>query len=447
TSHYKSYFSLLLLITSYDYGELIQQSLLFYEAQRSGKLPSDQKVTWRKDSALNDKGQNGEDLTGGYYDAGDYVKFGFPMAFTTTVLSWGIISHENAYIKANALDDAHKAVKWATDYFIKCHVSEYEFYGQVGKGELDHDYWGRPEDMTMKRPAYKIDTQNPGSDLAAETAAALAATSIVFNNVNSSYSQTLLSHAKQLFEFADKYRGKYSDSITDADEYYGSSGYKDELVWAAAWLYKATQDDSYLTKAEDMYDEFDLKSNDGSFDWDSKATGAQNLCFYQKQQIKVKYYNRVEEYCDYLINDEKRTPKGLVFISEWGSLPSVAMASFICLEAAKDGHYTNTYRNFAKEQMGYILGDAGRSFVVGYGNNPPSHEQHASSSCPDAPATCDWDTFDGTQANYHVLYGALVAGPDSQDNYEDIRSDYVHNEVACDYNAGFQSALAALYDI
>jgi hypothetical protein len=30
-------------------------------------LPPDQ-VTWRKDSALNDKGELGEDLTGGYYD-------------------------------------------------------------------------------------------------------------------------------------------------------------------------------------------------------------------------------------------------------------------------------------------------------------------------------------------------------------------------------------------
>jgi hypothetical protein len=51
-----------------DYSKLINISMLFYEAQRSGKLPANQRVTWRKDSALNDKGNNGEDLTGGYYD-------------------------------------------------------------------------------------------------------------------------------------------------------------------------------------------------------------------------------------------------------------------------------------------------------------------------------------------------------------------------------------------
>ena len=59
-----------------------------------------------------------------------------------------------------------------------------------------------------------------GSDLAAETAAALAAASIVFKNVDMGYSNTLLTHAKQLYNFADMHRGKYSDSITDAAQYY-----------------------------------------------------------------------------------------------------------------------------------------------------------------------------------------------------------------------------------
>nr|AXQ39839.1 beta-1,4-endoglucanase [Panchlora nivea] len=430
---------------SYDYGELLRLSLLFYEAQRSGKLPPDQKVTWRHDSALDDQGQNGEDLSGGYYDAGDYVKFGFPMAYTTTMLAWGIVSHESAYSKANALDDARKAVKWATDYFIKCHVSENEFYGQVGKGELDHDYWGRPEDMTMERPAYKIDESNPGSDLAAEAAAAMAATSIVFKNVDSGYSDTLITHAKQLYDFADNNRGKYSDSIGDAQEYYGSSSYEDELVWGAVWLYKATEENSYLDKAESLYSEFGLGNDDASFDWDSKTKGVQMLL--AEITGNSKYLDTIEGYCDYLIDGQQRTPDGIVFLTEWGSLPSIATACFVCLEAANAGLSPDRYRDFATEQIGYILGDSGRSYVVGYGENPPSHEQHASSSCPDAPDPCDWDTFDSNEPNSHVLYGALVAGPDADGNYEDIRSDYVGNEVACDYNAGYQSALAALYDI
>jgi len=63
---------------------------------------------------------------------------------------------------AGALNDGRKAVKWTTDYFLKAHTAPNEFYGQVGLSDLDHAYWGRPEDMTMKRPAYKIDTSRPG---------------------------------------------------------------------------------------------------------------------------------------------------------------------------------------------------------------------------------------------------------------------------------------------
>ena len=54
-----------------DYRLALHNSILFYEAQRSGRLPSDQRVTWRRDSALNDRGDSGESLTGGWYDGMD----------------------------------------------------------------------------------------------------------------------------------------------------------------------------------------------------------------------------------------------------------------------------------------------------------------------------------------------------------------------------------------
>ena len=52
---------------------------------------------------------------------------------------------------------------------------------------------------------------------------------------------------------------------------------------------------------------------------------------------------------------------------------------------------------------------------------------------------CDIDNPDD---NPHLLVGALAGGPNENDEYEDVRSDYVRNEVALDYNAGFQSAIA-----
>lgn len=55
-------------IDAYDYADALGKGLLFYEAQRSGKLPSDNKIPWRGDSDLNDGKDVGRDLTGGWHD-------------------------------------------------------------------------------------------------------------------------------------------------------------------------------------------------------------------------------------------------------------------------------------------------------------------------------------------------------------------------------------------
>jgi endoglucanase len=51
--------------------------------------------------------------------------------------------------------------------------------------------------------------------------------------------------------------------------------YKDELVWAAAWLYRATNDNTYLNITESLYNEFGLQYGNGNLGWDNKVTGVQ----------------------------------------------------------------------------------------------------------------------------------------------------------------------------
>ena len=58
---------------------------------------------------------------------------------------------------------------------------------------------------------YFISRQKPGSDVVGETAAALAAGSIAIKHVDPARSKLYLKHAIELFHFANKYRGKYSD--------------------------------------------------------------------------------------------------------------------------------------------------------------------------------------------------------------------------------------------
>ncbi|MBA0735354.1 hypothetical protein Gogos_019210, partial [Gossypium gossypioides] len=114
----------------HDYNQALSKSILFFEAQRSGYLPHNQRVTWRANSGLNDGKASGVDLVGGYYDAGDNVKFGLPMAFTITMMSWSIIEYGKPMAANGELRHAMEAVKWGTDYLIKAHPEPYVLYGE-----------------------------------------------------------------------------------------------------------------------------------------------------------------------------------------------------------------------------------------------------------------------------------------------------------------------------
>lgn len=153
---------------------------------------------------------------------------------------------------------------------------------QVGNPKLDHSCWNRPEDMTEKRPLRQVNTSAPGTEVAAETAAALASASLVFKSVDSTYASSLLKHAKQLFAFADKYRKSYSISIPEVQSFYNSTGYGDELLWAAGWLYHATGENSYFQFATGKTAEtFGNWGNPTWFSWDNKLAGAQVRYFSQ----------------------------------------------------------------------------------------------------------------------------------------------------------------------
>lgn len=83
---------------------------------------------------------------------------------------------------------------------------------KVGDPSTDHNCWERPEDMDTARTVFAVDAPNPASDVAGETAAAFAASSMAFRSSDPGYSDTLLKNAVKAFKFADSYRGAYSDN-------------------------------------------------------------------------------------------------------------------------------------------------------------------------------------------------------------------------------------------
>lgn len=77
-------------------------------------------------------------------------------------------------------------------------MSVLHFLIKVGDPVQDHQCWIRPENMETPRSVLQIDQSDPGTEIAAETAAALAASSVVFRHSDGAYSRRLLNRAKMV---------------------------------------------------------------------------------------------------------------------------------------------------------------------------------------------------------------------------------------------------------
>ncbi|KAK9164438.1 hypothetical protein Syun_005340 [Stephania yunnanensis] len=451
------------------YADALKIALQFFDVQKSGKLV-DNKISWRGDSALKDGSDVGADLSKGMYDAGDHMKFGFPLAYTATVLSWVILEYGDQMDAVKQLEPAKDSLKWITDYLVNAHPSENVLFIQVGDPDIDHKCWDRPESMTGKRPVTQVNTSYPGTEVAAETAAALASASLVFKKSDSTYSNLLLKHAQQLFTFADSYRGSYSVSIPQVQTYYNSTGYEDELLWAAAWLYHATGDQSYVKYVTVQNGKaFADWGNPSWFSWDNKLAGTQvllaRLSFFGAKGMSDSETSGLQMYrktaaavmCGLLPDSptatSSRTDGGLVWISEWNSMQHPVASAFLAslysdymlttqtatLTCSGSSYSPADIRKFATSQADYILGNnpLKMSFLIGYGDKYPQYVHHRGASIPvDARTGCKdgFKWLDSTDPNPNVAIGGLVGGPFLNETYIDARNNSMQAEPST-YNS------------
>ncbi|KAK2657018.1 hypothetical protein Ddye_010070 [Dipteronia dyeriana] len=462
------------------YANALQIAMQFFDVQKSGKLV-DNKIEWRGDSALQDGSEEKLDLSKGLYDAGDLMKFGFPMAFTATVLSWAILEYGHHMNAVQQLKPAQDSLKWVTDYLLNSHPSPNVLYVQVGDPELDHNCWERPETMTAKRPVTQINASFPGTEVAAETAAAMASASLVFKKINSTYSDMLLMHAQQLFTFADTYRGLYSTSVPQVQTYYNSTAYGDELLWAASWLYLATGDRSYLRYVTDLNGQaFADWGNPTWFSWDDKRAGVHVLLsrinligakdVSDSENLELQMYRKTAEtiMCGLLPDSPTATPSrtegGLIWIAPWNCLQHSVASAFLALlysdymlTSGTETLYCSgklykpdDLRGFSISQVEYVLGNNPMklSYLVGYGSRYPLHVHHRGSSIPANANTGCRDGFkwlDSESPNPNVAVGALVGGPFFNESYVDARNNSMQGEPTA-YNSallvGLLSGLA-----
>ena len=98
-------------------------------------------------------------------------------------------------------------------------------------------------------------------------------------------------------------------------------------------MYKATGDVGYLNKAKKYYNDFSLSGQTGIFSWDDKTVGVHALM--AEMTGDAVYKDSLKKFCDHAASGQEKSPGGMLYYAEWGSLRYASNAAFICLQVTK----------------------------------------------------------------------------------------------------------------
>ncbi|MGN0592228.1 MAG: glycoside hydrolase family 9 protein, partial [Ruminococcus sp.] len=301
------------------------------------------------------------------------------------------------------------------------------------------------------------------SCIEAQMAAALCTGYLVFKGSDPTRAEGYLEHAKACFERADKNRSIGDDA--QEQSYYKITTFYDDLFFAANWLYMATGEQKYLDLCASDYisnlgkeeQSSELKYTWGHC-WDDTMQGGMLLYAINtgESQWKEQFRKHLEFWTTgYGGKQITKTPDGLSWLFQWGSLRHATTTAFLAYVAvdelfADDAAAVAKYTEFADDTMNYCFGDnsANYSYVVGMGEDYPQawHHRTSSGAWNDKWSNIGQTEGEDAKPHAHILYGALVGGPDQNDGYSDKIGDYQYSEVAIDYNAGYTAALCAMVE-
>lgn len=488
----------------YNYAKALQYSIYFYDGNMCGtEVSENDRYQWRGDchaydaqvplqpmvdnvgtnlsqsfidkyqDILDPDGDGYVDVAGGFHDAGDHVKFGMPENYAASTLGWGYYEFRDAYQKTGQDDHIETILRYFNDYLMKCTFRKADgdviaHCYQVGDGDIDHAYWNAPEIDSMARPAFFLTEDKPQTDYVASAAASLAINYLNFKDTDPTYAAESLDYAKALFRFAQTHEKQLSDNADGPKSYYVSSKWEDDYCWAAAWLYKITGDMQYLEEIYPYYDYYAAPCY--VYCWNDMWSGVQCILGEISEETplnegehtypnfiddfkvaankspyeEMNCWNSVEEAINKYMTGGLGTitPAGYFWLNTWGSARYNTAAQLVALVYDKynNNAQPSKYSEWAKEQMEYLMGSnpMNRAYIVGYSENAAKFPHHRAAS---GLTKCE-----DTREQRHVLYGALVGGPDASDQHNDITADWIYNEVTIDYNAAFVGACAGLYE-
>jgi endoglucanase len=264
------------------YGGALRNTLRFYEVQRDGghfirsrlrtasaHLHDRRAMTYRTPRVDGDGVFRGDlsplgrrvDAAGGWWDAGDYLKFVHATSYTEAVLLTGVRDFPAQMGASSSASDFRAEARFGAHWLLRMWDDKTRtFYYQVGIGSGnaktagDHDLWRLPQrDDTWRpgdpvyryirhRPVFRAGP--PGSqispNLAGRDAAALALAYQVYAPRHPAFAEHCLAAAVHIFDLADLHPGRLMTAIPY--EYYPETEWRDDMELGATELYFALAD-------------------------------------------------------------------------------------------------------------------------------------------------------------------------------------------------------------
>ena len=352
------------------YNDVVDSLILFFKEQRCGPTePFLHKICHLSDATrlLGDADHSGGvDVTGGWHDASDYIKFLSTTAYTTYMLIFSYDFDKSKFGFDNDKDgipDVLAEAKVGLDWLLRCNYSKYKLVTQV-QDLRDHDVGFRmPENDTLQydRPAFS----GIGKDQIGIYTAALALASRVWSEKFYMYdfAKQCLTAAENLYSIRDK--------ILDIDTS-GTGTYRDNAFWGklalgAVELYLTTKKQSYLSDAM-LY--ADGARSDYWWSWGN----INSLADYRLAKINPRFTT-------YILNnlnafnankDSSAFNEGLAYT--WGTTNSLLGVTLQVI-LYKDITGLNHFDSLAVDQRDYVLGRNpwGISFIYNIGSVFTNH--------------------------------------------------------------------------
>lgn len=462
-----------------EYAKAVWMTGRFYGGQRSGEnnwllydhLPEGVAEQYRG-TAFIDDADGGHDLSGGWHDAGDHVKFGQTHFYAAYMLlksyaefpegyddlysydyqgykAGGDWTWEGAKGSPNGIPDIVDEVKHATDYFIKCTPNSSTFYYRVGNGDADHAKWVTATKMQTLpvneggSPREVLKNPNDAS-MASFCGATLALMARLYEKWDPTYAQTCLDHAEMAYDYAKAHPGTGGSS----GYYPANNNWKDDYATMCAELYWASGDNSYRSEAlsfstsgssgqgADIYFNysFDYNNNGEVALYNLAKLGHSTAGGHLNDVVNNHYFNNT--------NGSGLYDGG----NAWGPLRYNANSSLIVALWQKLNGTDDTPHQFIYDNIDYILGDnsLNYSFVVGFTPSGGSHAIH-----PHHRNFYLNDENPGSSAKQSLVpptknlqFGLMVGGSRNPGSYSDDINSYTSSEGGIDYNACLVGALA-----